>query len=597
MPSVLIKNGSLAGKLVRLDSPRVRIGRAPDADIQLKDKTVSREHAVLLRRGPTWYVQDLGSHNRVLLNRVPVVSAALIERDEIRLGSVSMIFLPSEDTDLEASTDRGRAAEAEITQAISLRGRADEQDSDDRRIDNLLALGGLATTVRTVPDLFQGVQENLGRVMHANRVFALLKEGDTWKSFREEEGVFGENVEQLGLSAELLERAFVEGPVAARYEGGLYLACVPICTAQRSVGVVYCERDEQAGPFSDAQLRHLFYIAVGLAVALEGLRAREELASRTRSLSRQLAEHFDMVGESTAMKRVYRFIHRVAPTEAGVFVCGESGTGKEMVARAIHRHSRRSSGPLEIVNCAAVPSTLMESELFGHVKGAFTGAVADRPGRFQLAHKGTLFLDEVCELPLECQAKLLRVLEEGKVRPIGDTRDKPVDVRLIAATNQDPRQEVSEGLLRPDLFYRLDRLRIEVPPLREREGDVRRLALHFLAKFSQQCKRPVEDFSVETLKVFEAYDWPGNVRELRNVVERMIILSEGQMLDLDIVPEDIRSRAHAGDEDVEPLSEVEKRHIARALKETGGNKSRAAKLLGIDRSTLYGKIERYGLDG
>ncbi|MFO8008771.1 MAG: sigma 54-interacting transcriptional regulator [Candidatus Brocadiia bacterium] len=597
MPSVLIKNGSLAGKLVRLKSPRIRIGRASDSDIQLDDKTVSREHAVLLRRGPTWYVQDLGSHNRVLLNRVPVVSAALIEHDEIRLGSVSMIFLPSEGAESGAGAERARGAEAEITQAINLRGPADDEDSDDRRIDNLLALGGLATTVRTVPHLFQGVQENLGRVMHADRVFSLMREDGAWRSFRQEEGAFGEGVEDLGLAFEVLERAYAEGPVAARYDEGVHLACVPICTAERSMGVIYCERHEQAGPFSDAELRHLFYIAVGLAVALEGLRAREELASRTRSLSRQLAEHFDMVGESQAMKRVYRFIHRVAPTEAGVFVCGESGTGKEMVARAIQRHSRRSAGPLEIVNCAAVPSTLMESELFGHVKGAFTGAVADRPGRFQLAHRGTLFLDEVCELPLECQAKLLRVLEEGKVRPIGDTQDRPVDVRLVAATNQDPRQEVEDGLLRPDLFYRLDRLRIEVPPLRERDGDVRRLALHFLAKFSHQCKRPVEDFDPRTLEIFQAYDWPGNVRELRNVVERMVILSEGHVLEPSMVPDDIRSSVRAANEDVEPLAEVEKRHVERALKETGGNKSRAAELLGIDRSTLYAKIERYGLDG
>jgi transcriptional regulator with PAS, ATPase and Fis domain len=283
----------------------------------------------------------------------------------------------------------------------------------------------------------------------------------------------------------------------------------------------------------------------------------------------------------------------VAPTDAGVLVCGESGTGKEMVARAIHAHSRRSEGALEIVNCAAVPPTLMESELFGHARGAFTGAVADKPGRFELADGGTLFLDEVIEMSPDCQAKLLRALEEGCIRRVGDTRDRRADVRVIAATNRDVARAVAEGRLREDLFYRLDRLRVEVPPLRQRQGDIELLAEHFREEVGRACWRRAESFSPDVLDVFRSYRWPGNVRELRNVVERMLLLAEGQVLGMDTVPADLKA-AVAGEGVMPALEEVEREHILRALERTGGNKKRAAEMLGIDRSTLYAKLRHYG---
>jgi two-component system response regulator HydG len=320
--------------------------------------------------------------------------------------------------------------------------------------------------------------------------------------------------------------------------------------------------------------------------------AEERLSQRAEHLMRQLEERYDMVGESPAMQALYDFIRKVAPTEAGVLICGESGTGKEMVARAIHRHSDRREGPLEIVNCAAMPATLLESELFGHVRGAFTGAVSDKMGRFELAHGGTLFLDEVVELPLECQTKLLRVLEEKRVRRVGDTRDRMTDVRLIAATNRNVTRAVAEGRLRADIFYRLDRLRVEVPPLREREGDLELLAQHFLEQLSFSCKRDIEGFAPQVLEVFRSYKWPGNVRELKNVVERMVLLGEGKELRLEDVPADLRGSAEGR---IESLSDMERRHILRVLEEVGGNKKRAAQLLGIDRSTLYAKLRSYGM--
>ncbi len=320
--------------------------------------------------------------------------------------------------------------------------------------------------------------------------------------------------------------------------------------------------------------------------------SEEQLRQRADHLARQLAVRYDMVGASSAMQEVYEFIRKVAPSEAGVLVCGESGTGKEMVARAIHAHSLRKDGPLEIVNCAAVPSTLLEDELFGHARGAFTGAVSDKMGRFELANNGTLFLDEVAELPLDCQTKLLRAVEGKLVRRIGDTKDRAVDVRLVAATNRDVTQAVAEGRLRADLFYRLDRLRVQVPPLRDRADDIELLADHFLAQISSSCRREIRGFAPEVLRTLRAYEWPGNVRELRNVVERMVLLGEGTELELTDVPEDLRGPEPAR---TESLADVERKHVLRVLDKVGGNKKRAAQILGIDRTTLYARLKAYGL--
>ncbi len=599
MPSLLVKSGSESGKSLTVSSSRVKIGRAPGNEVILPDRTVSREHAVLLRCRGDWYIQDVGSHNRVLVNGAPVVSCVVHEGDEIKLGDVLLLFQGSTEDVLEDFSLEVGDTSTEVTQVIPVGMGVEGGGGRSRRLNEAVALGEMASAVRSVPALLHGVQVNLREVLTAERVVPVLKENSgEWKPYVSREGGFGAGPAEVEIDPSLLERACREGPVAAREsaEKGRFIACVPVRVGARNLGALYCERPEAEGAFTDEELGHLLYIGVGLAMTIEGLRSHQQLISRTRSLSRQLAEHYDMVGESEEMKRVYRFIHRVAPTKAGVFVCGESGTGKEMVARAIHRNSSRADGPLEIVNCAAVPASLMESELFGHVKGAFTGAVADRPGRFELADRGTLFLDEVGELPLECQSKLLRVLEQDTIRPVGATEDRRVEVRLIAATNHDARTAVEEGRVRADLFYRLDRLRVVVPPLRERAGDVNRLAEHFLRKFGRDCKRPVAGFSHEALEIFNSYDWPGNVRELRNVVERMVLLGDGPILGPELVPEDIKTRVRAAAEGPRSLEAVEREHIIHTLRATQGNKKKAAELLGIHRSTLYAKIQKYGID-
>ncbi len=304
----------------------------------------------------------------------------------------------------------------------------------------------------------------------------------------------------------------------------------------------------------------------------------------------------DLVGTSPAMMEVRRLVQSLARSDAAVMIRGESGTGKEVVARALHRSSGRSSGPFIAVNCAAIPDTLLESELFGYEKGAFTGAVRSKAGHFRIADRGTLFLDEIGDLPAALQAKLLRVLESQSFTPLGGVKEVHVDVRLVSATHQVLEEDIASGRFRQDLFYRLNVFPIVIPPLRERREDIADLARHFLADWG----RAPADLADDALARLAAHDWPGNVRELRNVLERAVILRpEGRIgtADIMIAPERVGAAVSAaGGSGTLNLEEAERELIVRALAATGGNKSEAARLLGITRRALYGRLERYGME-
>ncbi|NIP60256.1 MAG: AAA family ATPase, partial [Gemmatimonadetes bacterium] len=317
------------------------------------------------------------------------------------------------------------------------------------------------------------------------------------------------------------------------------------------------------------------------------------------------AEEGSVVGSSPALVDVFRVVGRVAPTSATVLVTGESGTGKELVARALHQQGDRAEGPFVPVNCAAIPDTLLEAELFGHEKGAFTGAVGRSQGRFERADGGTLFLDEVGEMSLALQAKLLRVLETGEVERLGSSEVIRVDVRVVAATNRELRERVAEGRFREDLLFRLAVVELELPPLRERTRDIRPLALHFAARFTRMHERPVGWFSDAAIERLEAHHWPGNVRELRNVVDRAVLLARGGVIrSVDLrtgrdAPRTSPVERIAGDPVYPPtlsLEEVEARHIRRVLEHTGGHMGRAAEILGIHRNTMTVKVREYGID-
>jgi two-component system response regulator HydG len=328
---------------------------------------------------------------------------------------------------------------------------------------------------------------------------------------------------------------------------------------------------------------------------------RRRLVHRKESLEEELSQArgiHHLVGQSEPMRRVRQLIQTAASSEATVLIQGESGTGKEIIANAIHAHSKRARGPLVKMNCAAVPETLLESELFGHEKGAFTGADRRRIGRFEQAEAGTLFLDEVCEMHPRLQAKFLRALQEREIERLGGSPPIPVDVRIIAATNRDLEKALAEGALREDLYYRLNVILLRVPPLRERMDDVPILAMHFLKKYAAREGLTVTGIAEEAMNVLLAYAWPGNVRELENAIERAVVLGRVEELRLQDLPPQVHRR---GDEQHPlipahlSLEEIEKLAIVQALKVTGGNKSEAAERLGIHRTSLYDKMRRYGI--
>ncbi len=322
-------------------------------------------------------------------------------------------------------------------------------------------------------------------------------------------------------------------------------------------------------------------------------------------LRRQLDKRYGFEGiiaHSPAMQRVFDVLRQVSPTHATVLVLGESGTGKELVARAVHTNSPRKEKPLVAVNCAALSQGLIESELFGHVKGAFTGAVSAKEGVIVYADGGTLFLDEVGDMPMETQAKLLRVLETREVQPVGGNTTRRVDIRLVAATNQDLRELVGEGRFREDLLFRLQVVSMALPPLRERAGDVPLLIDHFLTEFSEEHGRDVRGITPEARALLVRYDWPGNVRELRNAIENMVLLARGDVIDEADVPEHVRAAAgrasHPGGHFElagRSLQEVERSLIEANLDLAEGNRAKAARILGIGERTLYRKIKEYGL--
>jgi DNA-binding NtrC family response regulator len=339
-------------------------------------------------------------------------------------------------------------------------------------------------------------------------------------------------------------------------------------------------------------------LALTIERALRHHALREEV-KRLRKAVDSSQRFDDILGTSGAMLKMCELVTRVADTETTVLITGESGTGKELVAKALHLKSGRKDGPFVAINCAAMPESLLESELFGHVKGAFTDARTSRPGLFIRASKGTLFLDEIGEMPAGMQAKLLRALQERTVRPVGGDQEQAFDTRIIAATNRDLETEVEEKRFREDLFYRINVVRIHVPPLRARGSDILLLAQHFLERYAAQSRRPVLGMTSAAADKLLSYPWPGNVRELQNCIERAVALAQFDQIGVDDLPEKIRDYKTArisvesnDPAELLPMEEVERRYILKVLEAVGGNKTLAAQVLGFDRRTLYRKLDR-----
>ncbi|MFM7207504.1 MAG: sigma 54-interacting transcriptional regulator [Planctomycetaceae bacterium] len=621
--------------IVRLvPAGRVTLGRAPSNDVVLHDERASRVHAEVSDGDGRWLIRDLNSRNGTLVNGEPVTGERpLASGDMIKIGLVRVCFgvgdpptgagtvagtitgeMPADAAAWEASITHRRSHSGlleAISQSAVTAPRVGRAAADLCRLAFALAGADDARGIARIAleSALQGTSASRGIVLLPARLESALTEPVTAALLAASASLPNPWPAALpiGVAAAVLasnEAALASGDRAA---GGCTLAA-PIRSRGRAVGVMHLECEPAAAAATPDDLEFVMAVCDALGVALDGLAAREALSVRLATaadenerLRRRLGEESSMVGASPALQGILGQVERVAGTKATVLVRGESGAGKELIARAIHEASDRSGGPFVCLNCAALSETLLESELFGHEKGAFTGATERKIGKFEAAHRGTLMLDEIGEMSPAIQAKFLRVLEGHPFERVGGSGRVQVDVRVVAATNRDLERAVTAGDFRRDLYFRLKVVEIIVPPLRRRPEDIEPLARHFLDRFAAETGRKLRGYTPEALEAMRSYHWPGNIRELRNVVERAVVLSQGDMIDVHDVS--LSHLAAPGDTDKvsvragpfvpTTIEEMERRHVLATLEAVGGNKTKAAAILGIERSTLDRKLAKW----
>jgi transcriptional regulator with GAF, ATPase, and Fis domain len=635
-PYIVRRRDDGYGDVVPLQAgQRFTIGRATTNRIVLKDELCSREHAEVYWAQQQWRLRDLKSLNGTRLNGAPLEGdAELGPLDEFQVGRHRFIFvlqigdLPS--VPLEVTT--GLAGETVAIKRRLLQSRFAtplphdaaaeltapplEQRSVSRDLMDLYRLGlemGGAATYHDLADvvldgLLQAVTAEVGAILTmgegrqleitsvrplktGKRLYSPVSEFVTNEVLSAKEAILAENV---------AHDPYLRQRDSLTQIGATSLICAPVVHQHKVLALIHLYCTDARKALSNDDLDFTVAVAKHMALVISQMHKQDELAAENRFLRDQLRVDSELVGESEPIRAVLEQVARVAPTHATVLVRGESGVGKELVARAIHLSSPRKDHPFVCLNCAAITESLLESELFGHERGAFTGATEKKIGKFEAADRGTIFLDEIGEMAFNTQAKLLRILEGHAFERVGGSTPIRVDVRVVAATNQPLERGIQEGRFRRDLFYRLQVVEIRVPPLSARRSDVPLLAEHFLKQFVRETGRKIRGFSAAALQKMEQYHWPGNVRELRNAVERAVALGRGPYLDApDIWLSSLELDGPAPLTAVrfEPLTmdEMEKRQILKTLEYTNWNKSQAAAILKIERSTLDRKIKAYEL--
>jgi Nif-specific regulatory protein len=613
---------------------RYTLGRAATNRIVLADDLCSREHAEFFHADDRWHVRDLNSLNGTRINGDKLDSDwELSPGDEVHLGRTRLLFVedmaqlpdlppPPEPTPGESLAIKKRVGETRFLTPVPPESTPAAPGAQRQRLSKdltrlyrlALAMGSAATYQELMDVVLDGLLEAIPA--DAGAILSVKERGELQVTTRRQRDPAARayvtisqfvSREVLGTREAILAEDVTRDQSLRNRDsltevGATSLICAPVVVADQVAALIhlYCTGGSEVLDAED--LEFAMAVAKQLGNAAHHLQRQATLTAENRSLRDQLGLESELVGNSAAIGDLESQIAHVAGTSATVLVRGESGTGKELVARAIHYSSPRREGPFICLNCAALTETLLESELFGHEKGAFTGATEKKVGKFEAAHRGTIFLDEIGEMNLTTQAKLLRVLEGHPFERVGGHTPIRVDVRVVAATNQPLEKAVHEGRFRRDLFFRLQVVEIRVPPLREHRGDTLLLADHFLKRFVRETGRRVSGFTPAALQRLEEYHWPGNVRELRNVIERAVALGKGPILD---VPDlwlsslDVGGPASPAPEVRAyrplPLEEVEREHIARTLEHTDWNKSQAAGILGIERSTLDRKIKLYDL--
>ncbi len=611
MPSNLVAvTGPLAGSTFPLGADAVTLGRDPSNTIRLLDPTVSLHHCRIEPEGQGFRVRDLDSRNGTFVNYLPVHERDLDPGDRISVGSTLFLFVLGADAKPSVESivlwDEGSYAAGTTVHAPPsdfLSGATDERTTRDLRA--LLRIGNALHALRSTGDLARRLLELILETIPAERATLLLLDrgGEPVTSFALERTGRADPfpvsrtlirqilAERSAVLANDVRQTSVLGQAeSVRVTRIQSLLAAPLSVWEGLLGALYVDTLEPRTGFEEHHLE-LFTAVAGIAsLALANVQRLEWLEEEKRRLDAVLGQ--DLIGESPGLREIDRLIARVAPTDATVLLRGESGTGKEVVAHSLHRRSNRADGPFVAINCAALPETLLESELFGHEKGAFTGALSRKIGKLEVADGGTLFLDEVGEIPPALQAKLLRALQEREFERLGSTRTIRVDVRVIAATNRDLDKALKEGTFREDLYYRLNVISLALPPLRERREDVPLLASHFAALVGRKLGRPVLGFTPEARDCLLRYTWPGNVRELANAIERAVILGDGELIRPEDLPDAVLEAASAaGRAPVtryhDTLNETKKRLILGALEQAGGNVTKAAELLGLSPNYLH----------
>ena len=611
-------------RVVTVDGDAATVGRGSDCEVRIEDPHASRQHCRIERLGSEAFVVDLDSANGTWVSGEKIRRRPLGQGDVIRIGGTQIRIsggIASRLTAVESTQTQQMSREREMLQTLlAVLRRLQGVDQVERAAELLI---DASVSLTRAERGFVFLVESGNIVLALGRNFAR-------ESVAAPEKKLSQTLLRRALDSAgplLLMDAAHDGEfagVASISDLGLRsLLAVPLRHQGEALGLLLVDHRLASGAFREEDVELLGGLAGAAATALGAVRDRSELKRlkrRNANLQRQLGRRVkaekeelqrlgtldsvrfgEVVGASPAIQDLFAQMERVMESDVPVLIQGESGTGKELVARALHFGGPRASRPFVVENCGALPDTLLESELFGHVKGAFTGATRNKAGRFEEAAGGTLFLDEVGEMSQAMQQRLLRVLQEGEVRRLGSDELVKVDVRLVAATNQDLRVAVEEGRFREDLYYRLKVVLLELPPLRRREGDVRLLAEHFLSLEAAEQGRPRRELAAESLAALEACAWPGNVRQLRNEMRRVTLLSEGPIAAEDLSPEVLQGAAGepATDDASLPLPErvlaLESRAILDALARFQGNRSKAATSLGITRFALLRKIEKYGL--
>jgi two-component system, NtrC family, response regulator HydG len=622
-PRLVAVSGPLSGGAFSLDQPETSIGCDRSNSIALADAKISPRHCVLAWNGQQIVVRDFDRANPTFVNGLPADDRALQHGDRLQMGSSLFVLTfgdvsPAREVHVALEAAPPRSMDVMRREDALIAGPRLAHTSAARLARDLVGLMRVTSAINAVRGLValeRPLIELLAEIVPASRGALILTANPDEIPAVERQRAANE-VRELQVSRPVIERVLRElvGVVADASDDGASgdaghprtrsVLAAPLVAFEEVLGAIYLESEAPDQPFDEGHLSLLMAIGAAAGTALGYERHAQWLASENRRLQNELAGDHYIVGQSSAMRAVFQRLARVSPTESTVLITGESGTGKELVAYAVHSNSPRADRPFVAINCAAITETLLESELFGYEKGAFTGAVAQKKGRLETAEGGSVFLDEIGELSPALQAKLLRVLQDRAFERVGGTRRVVVDFRLIAATNRNLEEAIEQGIFRRDLYYRLNVVSLAIPPLRERPDDIPLLTQYFIRLHAARVKRRVSGITPAALACLSKYDWPGNVRELENAVERAVVLGSTDQILLEDLPDAV---VEAGTQSMtaapastssrfhDVMTQSKKELIIRVFEKAGGNYTAAAQMLGLHPNYLHRLIRNLNL--